>query len=489
MAATSERLRSPVIDVGDRVIDLVPAAIKDLAIALFGTNDKIALLVGIGLAIVIFAALVGVLAFRDRLAAALAGVAAFATLGSAAALLSRTDVAWWAAAPTLAGSAVTAGVLVVLVRRFGPAAQEATSDPMALRPNGRRRFLASLGVITAGAATAAVAGRQLNQRRDSVVAAARTNSTFPEPATTLAPAPSSVQAPNAASFYTANADFYRIDTALVVPRISVDDWALSVTGMVDEPITYTFDELTSSFDVVESDITLTCVSNTVGGDLVGTARWRGVRLDQVLEQSGIDPGADQIVGRSSDGYTGGFPVAALDGRDALIAFGMNGEPLPPEHGYPARLIVPGLYGYVSATKWLTEIELTTFDAFDHYWVPRGYAAEAPIKQQSRIDSPRGLDRIPPGPTVIGGVAWAQTVGIDAVELSIDDGPWIAADLADELNDSTWRQWSYPWDATAGRHTITVRNRNAAGAIQTSERSEPLPDGATGHHTIVVLVES
>lgn len=259
--------------------------------------------------------------------------------------------------------------------------------------------------------------------------------------------------------------------------------------MVDRELEFDFDELLDRFEVVEEDITLTCVSNLVGGELVGTARWLGVRLGDVLELAGVEPSADQIVGRSTDGYTCGFPTAALDGqRPAMIAVGMNGEPLPVEHGYPARLIVSGIYGYASATKWLTDIELNRFDEFDHYWVPRGYAAKAPIKLSSRIDTPAGLERVPPGPTPIAGVAWAQPIGIKAVEIKVDDGEWTSVDVAAEVNGSTWRQWSHVWDATPGRHTISVRGISADGAIQTDKRSEPLPDGATGHHTIVVLVD-
>jgi hypothetical protein len=268
--------------------------------------------------------------------------------------------------------------------------------------------------------------------------------------------------------------------------IDAETWTLKITGMVDNPIELTYEELVAK-GLVESDITLTCVSILVGGDLVGTARWQGIRLDELLEEVGIADGADQIVGRSVDGYTCGFPVAALDGRDALVAVGMNGEPLPLEHGFPARLIVPGIYGYASATKWLSEIELTTFDAFDSYWVPRGYASKAPIKMQTRIDAPRGLDKIDAGAFAIGGVAWAQPVGIKQVEVKIDDGEWVPADMADELSGSTWRQWSYRWDATPGRHTVTARAIDNDGAIQTEERSEPLPDGVTGHHSVVVLV--
>ncbi len=489
VVAGVSRLNSPVVDVGDRVVDFVPPAVKDVAIGLFGTNDKIALLAGIGGLLTIYAAFVGIVAFR-HLYRGLAGIALFAIVGSASAVFTRTGVDPTASMATIVGSTVAAGTLTALARQFaGTKSDLVAADPMSYRPNDRRRFMATVGVLGASAGAAAYAGRLLDQRATASLESSRLAQGLPGAAEPLEPAPASISADSAVPFFTPNADFYRIDTALVVPRVERQSWALSISGLVERPETYSFDQLLSEFEIIESDITMTCVSNTVGGNLVGTARWLGVRLDDVLDRAGVGEPADQIVGRSVDGYTCGFPVSTLDGRDAMIAVGMNGEPLPPEHGYPARLVVPGLYGYVSATKWLTEIEVTTFDAFDHYWVPRGYSAEAPIKPQSRIDSPRGLDRIPPGPTAIGGVAWAQTTGIDAVELSIDGGPWLEAQLADELNDSTWRQWTYPWEATSGRHTITVRCQDRTGAIQTEARSEPLPDGATGHHTVVVLVDA
>ncbi len=480
VAGLSRTLRSPVIAVGDRVVDLVPAALKDIAIQLFGTNDKIALLVGIAVTLVIYAALVGVVALRRRLAVGLTGVALFAFVGSLAALTDRTGAPWWSVLPTLVGASVVAGALVVFERTLA----ERRVAGMA-HPSSRRRFFATAGVVTAGAGVAAFVGRALDGRFSARESRAALE--LPAPVNELDVIPTGAQAESAAPFITSNADFYRIDTALVVPQVPAETWSMKITGMVDNELTLTYEDLLDR-DLIEQDITLTCVSNTIGGELIGTARWLGTRLDDLLAEAGIDPAATQIVGRSVDGYTCGFPVAALDGRDALVAVGMNGEPLPLEHGFPARLIVPGLYGYVSATKWLSEIELTTFEAFDHYWVPRGYSVEAPIKMQSRIDAPRGLDRILAGPFVIGGVAWAQTIGIDGVELSIDEGPWLAAELADEVNDITWRQWSFPWEATPGRHSITVRAKDRNGSIQTTERSEPLPNGAAGHHTVVVLVD-
>ncbi len=483
VAGLSARLRSPVLDVGDRFIDRVPVWMKDLAIEWFGTKDKLALLIGIGITLALYAAMLGVVALRRRMVYGYAGVALFGVVGSASALGSRSGTDWLSPLPTVVGSLV-AGVALYGFSRPPVRLPAATPKP-APHPSERRRFLAAAGVLTATAAVLGTVGRRLESRFSATDSRAAIR--LPRADRELPAIPAGAQAEGAAPFFTPNSTFYRIDTALTVPQVRAEGWNLDVTGMVDRRISLSYDDILGR-ELVESDITLTCVSNTVGGELIGTARWFGIRLDDLLAEAGVNPAADQVVGRSVDGYTCGFPVAALDGRDALVAVGMNGEPLPLEHGFPARLIVPGIYGYASATKWLTEIELTTFDDFDHYWVPRGYAVEAPIKLQSRIDTPRGLDRIASGPFVIGGVAWAQTVGIDAVEVRIDEESWQPARLGDEVNDTTWRQWSLPWDATPGRHSIEVRAIDRNGAIQTDERSEPLPDGATGHHTVVVLVD-
>jgi DMSO/TMAO reductase YedYZ molybdopterin-dependent catalytic subunit len=288
-------------------------------------------------------------------------------------------------------------------------------------------------------------------------------------------------------FITPNDRFYRIDTALLVPSIAADGWSLTIDGMVDRPLTLRYDELASR-PLIERDVTIACVSNEVGGGYIGNARWIGVPLADLLDEVGVQPGSDQLVSRSTDGWTAGTPVAAVtDGRDAMLAIAMNGEPLPLEHGFPVRMIVPGLYGYVSATKWLASLELTTFDAFDPYWIQRGWAEQAPIKTQSRIDTPRAGARVRPGPVVVAGVAWAQGRGIDAVEVSVDDGAWQPATLAAEDTVDTWRQWRFDWDAPPGPHTIAVRATDGTGEPQTPEVREPFPDGATGHHRISVEV--
>ena len=316
----------------------------------------------------------------------------------------------------------------------------------------------------------------------------RANVTLPRPAHPLPAVPAGVEAgvEGIAPFVTPNRDFYRVDTALIVPQVRAEDWTLSVTGMVDEPFELTYAELVD-LDVVEADITMTCVSNTVGGDLVGHARWVGVPARDLLDRARPRRGADQLVGRSTDGYTCGFPLEAAYDRPCLVAIGMNGEPLPLRHGFPARLVTPGIYGYVGSTKWLTELEVTTFAAFDQYWVARGYAAEAPIKTMARIDTPRSLESVAAGRVVVGGVAWAQTRGIEAVEIRIDDGEFQPVQLADELTTESWRQWRFDWDATPGRHDLTVRATDGTGTTQTEGRADVVPDGASGWMSLVVTV--
>ncbi len=305
------------------------------------------------------------------------------------------------------------------------------------------------------------------------------------------PVPPTVQPKGVAlpSFITPNADFYRIDTALSVPQLSRTDWQLRIHGMVDREITYRFEDL-ERFDVVEKVVTLTCVSNPVGGDLISNAAWTGYRVRDLLAEAGIHRDADMVLSMSIDGFTAGTPVEALtDDRDALLAFGMNGEPLPTEHGYPARLVVPGLYGYVSATKWVVDLELTRFDRAEAYWTRLGWSPRGPIKTQSRIDVPRSGQDVARGPVTFGGVAWAQNRGVRAVEVRIDDGDWQPAQLGASYSNDTWRLWSFGWQAAEpGLHTITVRATDNTGAVQTSEQADPVPDGATGWHTVSFAVK-
>ena len=286
--------------------------------------------------------------------------------------------------------------------------------------------------------------------------------------------------------FTPNREFYRIDTAIGVPNISINTWRLKIDGMVTNPREFTYQELTSR-PVFELDDTIACVSNEVGGNLVGNARWLGIRLDDLIKEVAPTAQADQIMGYSSDGFSAGFPLAILDGRDAMIAFGMNGVPLPLEHGFPARIIVPGLYGYVSATKWLTDIELTRFDKKQGYWVPRGWSALAPIKTQSRIDTPRDGSTIKTGRVAVAGVAWAPTRGISRVEVKVGDGPWREATLGPEIAKTSWRQWWIDWSATIGKSSIAVRATDGTGAVQSSNHVSVEPNGAEGWHTVSVTV--
>lgn len=316
----------------------------------------------------------------------------------------------------------------------------------------------------------------------------------PPPPTTQAPAPQR----NRAGYYdntvtgispivTPNSDFYRIDTAIVVPSVDVNSWELSISGMVDRPYKMNFAELID-MGLVETPVTLSCVSNRVGGNLVDNAVWRGVPLADVLNRAGVQRGATQIVGRSVDNWNSGFPTEyAFDGRVALVAVAMNGEPLPREHGFPVRLVIAGLYGYVSATKWLEEIRLTTWEGFDSYWVPRGWAKRGPIKTQSRIDVPRNSARVRAGRVAVAGVAWAPTKSIEGVQVQVGNGPWVNADLSNNLSVNSWRQWVFAWDARPGSYKIRCRATDGTGYTQTSEIRPPAPDGATGWHTIDVTV--
>jgi DMSO/TMAO reductase YedYZ molybdopterin-dependent catalytic subunit len=358
----------------------------------------------------------------------------------------------------------------------------------------RRRFVllaGSAAALSVGAGTAARLFSASGPGTRTGVGDIR----LPRPSDPAAPVPdgADLELDGLSSFFTPNEDFYRIDTALSVPRLDASTWSLRIHGRGVEERTYGYTDLLNRSDLVERDITIACVSNPVGGGYIGNARWIGVPLATLLEEAGAVPPsrggpADQLVSRSHDGMTIGTPVEdVMDGRDAMLALGMNGEPLPYDHGFPVRMVVPGLYGYVSACKWIVDIELSTFDAFDAYWVPRGWSARGPIKTQSRIDTPQGSDPLTPGTVPVAGVAWAQTTGIDRVEVSVDGGVWQEAELAEEDTTDTWRQWVYEWDAESGDHDITVRATDRGGETQTDDQAPPAPDGATGQHTVRVTV--
>jgi DMSO/TMAO reductase YedYZ molybdopterin-dependent catalytic subunit len=375
-------------------------------------------------------------------------------------------------------------MLRAFLTALGPTDGDEAAPPT---PGGmdRRRFVLT-GIAGAVAAVAAGgAGRAFGRRFEADASRAAVH--LPSPAGAPEPAVAGLDVPGLSPFVTPNAAFYRVDTALLVPAVKAEDWSLRVHGMVDHELTLTFDELMAR-PLIEREVTLTCVSNEVGGEYVGNASWLGAPLKDLLEEAGVDAGADQLVSRSVDGFTAGSPTAVLtDGRDAMLAIAMNGEPLPIEHGFPVRMVVPGLYGYVSATKWVVDLELTTFDAFDAYWIRRGWAQQAPIKTESRIDTPRRGADLAAGTVAVAGVAWAQHRGIAAVELRVDDGDWMPAELSEQLSTDTWRQWLVRWEATPGSHQLQVRATDGDGEVQTDRVAPPFPDGATGYHTIGVEV--
>ena len=463
---------APLVAVGGVVVDSVPGPVKNFAVATFGTHDKQALLIGTTVVLALFAAGVGALAVR-RPPLGLAGIGVFGVIGVAAAV-TRHNAGPLALFPAVFGAAAGAGTLVGLLR---------PRDPR--DPTNRRRFLTESSALFGGALAVGLIGQQWNVRRD--VSGARNKVALPAPASPAPALPTDLDLPDLSRFVTSNDDFYRIDTALAVPQVDPATWKLRIHGRVKTPITLTYADLLAR-PMIERYVTLTCVSNEVGQGLIGNARWLGVPLKEVLEAAGPLPGADQVVGRSADGFTAGAPTEVLmDGRDAMLAVGMNGVPLPIEHGFPVRLVVPGLYGYVSATKWLTELEVTSFRDFNAYWIPRGWSAKAPIKTESRIDTPRNGAKPRAGQVTVAGVAWAQHRGIGKVEVRVDDGPWEPATLGAVPSVDTWRQWSYTWPATSGEHRLTVRAADNSGAVQTEDEAPPAPDGATGWHTIKVKV--
>jgi DMSO/TMAO reductase YedYZ molybdopterin-dependent catalytic subunit len=479
LALLAGPLSSPVVAVGGVIVDHVPEALKEFAISLFGTYDKIALQVGTVVILAAVGAGLGVLAI-GRPGWAYAGVGLFGLLGAAAAV-TRHDAEWVSVIPSLFAAVAGSAILWNERRRLLPLTTSPAPAP------DRRRFLITAGTLLGvGVATAAV-GRWYGQRR--TVDADRAAVTLPapaEPAPAL-PAEAELGVPRLAPFVTPNERFYLIDTALVVPQVAPDEWRLKIHGRVRKPFTLTYEQLLAR-PMIERYITLACVSNDVGGGLIGNAKWLGVRVADLLAEADPEPGADQVVSRSVDGFTAGTPTAVLrDGRDAILAVGMNGVPLPIAHGFPVRMVVPGLYGYVSATKWLAELELTGFADFDAYWIRRGWAAKAPIKLQSRIDAPVDGGKVPAGTVTVAGVAWAQHVGVSAVEVRADSGSWQQAHLSTVPSADTWCQWTWPWDAVPGKHRLEVRAYDAAGKPQTDAVQDVLPDGATGHHTVAVTV--
>ncbi|MFC0037627.1 molybdopterin-dependent oxidoreductase [Actinomadura rayongensis] len=475
LAAAFVRPQSaPLIALGGAGIDRTPEWLKHWAIRQFGTHDKQVLLGSMLVGAGIVAALLGLLArTRPRLAGALLGTLAVA---GAAAALTRPDAGPVDALPVLLGAATAAGVVAVLL----PAAARAA-------PGDRRSFLALAGGAAALAAGSTLLGRSLAGRKS--VAKARAATRLPAPARPAPPLPKAadLRIRGLTPFTTPNRDFYRVDTALVVPQVDPADWKLRVHGLVDRPLEITFDELLRR-PLLEADVTLTCVSNEVGGEYAGNARWLGASLADLLREARVRSGADQVFSRSADGFTVSTPLDALmDGRDALLAVAMNGAPLPVGHGFPARMVVPGLYGYVSATKWVVDLKVSRFTDDRAYWTERGWADHGTVRTMARIDLPRPSADVKAGRIVVAGVAWAQHRGISAVQVRVDDGPWRTAQLAPVPNTDTWRQWVLEWDAVPGRHRIEARAVDGTGAVQSGDNADPFPNGATGWHQTTVTV--
>ncbi|MEO5965876.1 MAG: molybdopterin-dependent oxidoreductase [Candidatus Limnocylindrales bacterium] len=482
---------SPVAAVGSALIDFAPSGSKEVIVALFGTNDKPALLLLVTTVVLLVGAAIGLVG-RSRQGIAITAILALVGVG----LLAGLRQAEVQLTMALVSAALQAGLgiqALTMLLAVAPRDGAGTTGLPAHGPAavaGRRSFLARAGVLGGLAVIGGGIGRSLLEgRAGSIAEVAATIPQAVDPA--QAPGPeSSFDVAGLTPLVVKNGDFYRIDTALVTPAVDVGRWSLRVHGMVRNEVTLTFAQL-MELPLHEQYITIACVSNEVGGGLVGNAKWTGVRLTDVLDMAGVLPGGTQIVPRSVDNWSAGFPTEWVTAperpRDALIAVKMNDEPLPAAHGFPARLIVPGLYGYVSATKWLTDIELTTLEGFDAYWVPRGWAKKAPILTQSRIDVPSNLATLKAGVVAIAGVAWAPDRGITKVEVAVDDGEWQPATIATAIGPQTWIQWKLAWQAAPGDHQIAVRATDGTGEVQTDQVTRPDPDGARGHHRILVHV--
>jgi len=473
VAGVTGRVPSLMAGAASWVIDMAPASVVEWAIHHLGGSTKRTLIVGI---VVLLIAVAMATSALPRLVRRILFVVV--GLGGAIATAHGTpDLV-----PSLVNGAVAAAAGIgadTWIRR----------PPSPHYSASRRAFLTTAASVAALAVVAAAGGRALLERtrrrlarRDEVV--------LPEPLLRAQPVGSEHEfdVEGLEPVVTPNERFYKVDIdALNPPQIDLSDWKLTITGMVDRELSLTFADL-QDMNLVEKYVTLSCVSNEVGGRLVGNAVWLGVPLPDLLERAGAHPEAEQVAAFATDGFVTGFPLGAAYDRDTILAIGMNGEPLPYDHGFPARLVVPGYYGFVSAIKWVERIELTTWDAQDSYWVKLGWAKHAPIRTQSRIDAPRTNMTIAGGPRMIAGVAWAPFLGITKVEVQVDDGPWQLAQLSEPLGDAAWVQWQIPWDAPLGDHSITVRATDGSGETQTAEETSPVPSGATGHHRVEVHVE-
>ena len=485
VAGLIDQNASPIFAVGNSVRDLSPPEVTEFAIGSLGDAKKPLLFGGIA-AMLLGVGLVAGLASRRRALPGMVVAGAVGVVGVAAVLAQPTVDALGLLAPLaslVAGVAVFRWLHGLALRRAAATRVPATHPAVGEFPS-RRRFLFTTAGVAVGAGVVGGAGQLLAGRIDVAASRAAVGALTPATSAPRIPAGADFSSAGTPPFITRNADFYRVDTALVsVPSVRTEDWELRIHGMVDRERTYRYADIRDR-DLVERTITMTCVSNQVGGPYVSTANFIGVPLRDVLPEAGVRRVADQLFSTSVDGWTAGTPTeAAMDpDRGALLAIGMNGEPLPLEHGFPARLVVPGLYGFVSATKWVVDLELTTFDAKQSYWRERDWGVRAPIKVQSRIDAPGGFATVAPGQVTIAGISWAQHVGIERVEVRLDGGPWQEARLSTEVNEQTWRMWQLSVDLQPGGHSAEVRATNKAGETQPAQRVDPIPDGATGWHS-------
>lgn len=462
---------APFYAVGNTVVDHTPAAVREWVIGVFGTSDKAVLFTCLSVAIALLAATAGLVEGKRRYGSMLIGM--LGVFGAFAAATRPTGGFTWIWPSVIAAAA---GVLVLRALANRAADQDAPD---------RRTFFGAAALFAIGSAGVYWLGSRWS--KGTVVAEERREATVPAPVAPAPPVPDGINVKGAVPYITSNADFYRIDTALRVPQVTTAEWQLNIHGMVDRPRTLTWADL-NAMAATERAVTLTCVSNEIGGDLIGNAMWTGFPIKPILESVGVHADADMLLSKSADGWTAGTPLEVLtDGRDAILAIAMNGTPLPVEHGYPVRQVVPGLYGYVSATKWVVDWEITRFDKADAYWTVRGWSARGPIKTGCRIDTPQTGRRLDTGMQIVAGTAWAQHRGITKVEVRVDDGPWQPARLAPEYSVDTWRQWWFGWQATPGEHIITARATDGTGSVQTDQIASPVPDGATGYPKRLVTV--
>ncbi|MDT7728183.1 MAG: hypothetical protein QOI21_4759 [Actinomycetota bacterium] len=469
---------SPFVAVANTVIDKSPQPIVEWAKGLFGTADKLILKVGMAVVMVLVAMLAGLISRRKPLP----GQIIFGIFGviGVLAVYSRPDLGQVAVlAPVVS---LLAGVLVFgwLHRILLP--QPFAGTAPAEGPN-RRKFLVTSAGVAVGAGVAGLGGQIIGSSKDAEGSRQAVGLLIPAKTAPVIPADADFAKLGTPTFITPSRDFYRIDTALAVPQVRTEDWSLRIHGMVDKELTFNYSDIRNR-PLIERTITMTCVSNPVGGQYISNATWIGIDLAELLAEAGVKPGAEQLFSTSVDGWTSGSPVPVVTepNRGAMLAIGMNGEPLPIEHGFPARLVVPGLYGYVSATKWVTDIEITTWQAREGYWLSRGWGEMGPIKTESRIDTPQGFEDVPAGRVTVSGIAWAQHTGIEKVEVRLDQGTWKTAELSAEVDINAWRMWWTDLDVPKGEHQVSVRATDKSGYTQTDQRVDTVPDGATGWHT-------